>query len=256
MEAVRAAVADAGLTPLMSTASRRWVTPRPPTSTPNCRSTPGLRNRLRYRRVVEPGDVGLPCRRRAARPSCDRLPDHSDAGRHRCAPTGAGRSRSAAGPHVRCCRGCPRPAVGPMDDITDLIAAHAYSAANWLALNCRRHMELYGTTREQLGWVALNGRRNAALNPLAVYREPMTMADYLGRARCPHHWACWIAMCPSTAASRCWSRPPNTRVIVRPALSGSRRLGDPMGPAAGFTAPTIPRWRCRTPRRRCGRAPR
>jgi acetyl-CoA acetyltransferase len=76
--------------------------------------------------------------------------------------------------------GAPRPAVGPMDDITDLVAAQAYSAANWLALNCRRHMELYGTTKEQLGWLALNGRRNAALNPLAVYREPMTMADYLG----------------------------------------------------------------------------
>ncbi|MEY8017370.1 thiolase family protein [Mycobacterium servetii] len=76
--------------------------------------------------------------------------------------------------------GAPRPAVGPMDDVNDLIAAHAYSAANWLALNCRRHMELYGTTKEQLGWVALNARRNAARNPLAVYREPMTMADYLG----------------------------------------------------------------------------
>ncbi|MCV7197351.1 thiolase family protein [Mycobacterium angelicum] len=76
--------------------------------------------------------------------------------------------------------GEPRPAVGAMDDITDLVAAQAYSAANWLALNCRRHMELYGTSKEQLGWVALNGRRNAALNPLAVYRDPMTMADYLG----------------------------------------------------------------------------
>ncbi|MGB8386677.1 thiolase family protein [Mycobacterium sp.] len=76
--------------------------------------------------------------------------------------------------------GAPRPAVGAMDDINDLVAAHAYSAANWLALNCRRHMELYGTTKEQLGWVALNGRRNATLNPLAVYRDPMTMADYLG----------------------------------------------------------------------------
>jgi acetyl-CoA acetyltransferase len=75
--------------------------------------------------------------------------------------------------------GAERPAVGAMDDINDLLKAHAYSAANWLALNCRRHMELYGTTKEQLGWVALNGRRNAALNPLAVYREPMTMADYL-----------------------------------------------------------------------------
>jgi len=72
-----------------------------------------------------------------------------------------------------------RPFVGPMDDIADLLAAHAYSAANWLALNCRRHMHLYGTTKEQLGWLAINSRRNAALNPLAVYREPMTMTDYL-----------------------------------------------------------------------------
>jgi acetyl-CoA acetyltransferase len=76
--------------------------------------------------------------------------------------------------------GEPKPAVGAMDDVNDLVAAQAYSAANWLALNCRRHMELYGTTKEQLGWIALNGRRNAALNPLAVYREPMTMADYQG----------------------------------------------------------------------------
>jgi len=72
-----------------------------------------------------------------------------------------------------------RPVVGPMDDVSDLVAAHAYSAANWLALNCRRHMQLYGTTKEQLGWLAINSRRNAALNPRAVYREPMTMADYL-----------------------------------------------------------------------------
>ena len=76
--------------------------------------------------------------------------------------------------------GAERPAVGAMDDVNDLVAANAYSAANWLALNCRRHMELYGTTKQQLGWVALNGRRNAALNPRAVYRDPMTMADYLG----------------------------------------------------------------------------
>src|ERR1700730_5431401 len=75
--------------------------------------------------------------------------------------------------------GAEPPAVGPMDDVNDLVAAHAYSAANWLALNCRRHMEMYGTTKEQLGWLAINSRRNAALNPLAVYRDPMTMDDYL-----------------------------------------------------------------------------
>lgn len=69
--------------------------------------------------------------------------------------------------------------LGPFDDIGELLAAHAYSAANWLALHCRRHMQLYGTTKEQLGWLAINSRRNAALNPLAAFRNPMTMADYL-----------------------------------------------------------------------------
>jgi acetyl-CoA acetyltransferase len=67
----------------------------------------------------------------------------------------------------------------PFEDIDALLAAHAYSAANWLAMHCRRHMELYGTTKEQLGWLAINSRHNAGLNPRAAYREPMTMDDYL-----------------------------------------------------------------------------
>ncbi|WP_054815010.1 thiolase family protein [Nocardia arizonensis] len=70
-------------------------------------------------------------------------------------------------------------AMRTMADIPALLGAHAYSAANWLAMACRRHMELYGTTKEQLGWVALHSRANAALNPLAVYRDPMSMDDYL-----------------------------------------------------------------------------
>jgi acetyl-CoA acetyltransferase len=66
-----------------------------------------------------------------------------------------------------------------MFDVEDLLAADAFSAVNWLALHCRRHMDQYGTTKEQLGWLAINSRRNAARNPLAVYRDPMTMEDYL-----------------------------------------------------------------------------
>jgi acetyl-CoA acetyltransferase len=54
----------------------------------------------------------------------------------------------------------------------------AYSAANWLALNAQRHFHEFGTTREQLAMIALNGRRNAMLNAKAVYREPMTIDDY------------------------------------------------------------------------------
>src|ERR1700682_3588560 len=67
----------------------------------------------------------------------------------------------------------------PFEDIDALVAAHSYSAANWLAMHCRRHMELYGTTKEQLGWLAINSRRNAGLNPRAAYRDPMTLEDYL-----------------------------------------------------------------------------
>ena len=67
----------------------------------------------------------------------------------------------------------------PFEDIDELVAAHSYSAANWLAMHCRRHMELYGTTKKQLGWLAINSRRNAGLNPHATFREPMTMDDYL-----------------------------------------------------------------------------
>jgi len=55
----------------------------------------------------------------------------------------------------------------------------ATSAAHVLALNAQRHFHRYGTTRETLGWIALNQRANAALNPTAIYREPMTMDDYL-----------------------------------------------------------------------------
>lgn len=56
----------------------------------------------------------------------------------------------------------------------------AYSAANWLAMYCRRHMHEFGMTREQLAQIALNDRRNAAHNDKAIYRDPLSMDDYLG----------------------------------------------------------------------------
>lgn len=55
----------------------------------------------------------------------------------------------------------------------------AYSAANWLALNAQRHFHEFGTTREQLGMIAINARRNAGLNPSAIYRDPLDLDDYL-----------------------------------------------------------------------------
>jgi acetyl-CoA acetyltransferase len=42
----------------------------------------------------------------------------------------------------------------------------------------RRHMELYGTTQDQLGVIAKSFRDHAALNPAAVMRTPYTLAEY------------------------------------------------------------------------------
>jgi acetyl-CoA acetyltransferase len=55
----------------------------------------------------------------------------------------------------------------------------APSAAIWIAMFAQAHFHRYGTTKEQLAWIALNGRRNAQLNPKAIYRDPMTLDDYL-----------------------------------------------------------------------------
>jgi acetyl-CoA acetyltransferase/uncharacterized OB-fold protein len=55
----------------------------------------------------------------------------------------------------------------------------AMSAANWIGMNANQYLHRYGATRELFGYVALNGRANAARNPAAIYREPMTMYDYL-----------------------------------------------------------------------------
>ena len=55
----------------------------------------------------------------------------------------------------------------------------APSAAIWIAMFAQRHFHLYGTTREQLGQIAVNARANAALNPKAIYTAPMSLDDYL-----------------------------------------------------------------------------
>ena len=54
----------------------------------------------------------------------------------------------------------------------------AASAANWIAMFAQRHFHEYGTTREQMAQIALNARKNAARNPKAVYRDPLSMDDY------------------------------------------------------------------------------
>ncbi|WP_324275549.1 thiolase family protein [Blastococcus brunescens] len=51
------------------------------------------------------------------------------------------------------------------------------AAAN-SAVAASRHMALYGTTSEQLAEVAVACRKHASMNPDAVMREPITVADH------------------------------------------------------------------------------
>jgi acetyl-CoA acetyltransferase len=55
----------------------------------------------------------------------------------------------------------------------------ALSPANWIAMNANQYLHRYGATRELLGLIALNGRAGAARNPAAIYRDRMTMDDYM-----------------------------------------------------------------------------
>lgn len=56
---------------------------------------------------------------------------------------------------------------------------HAHSPANMWALYAQAYFDKYGAGPEQLGWLAVNGRRMAARNPNAIYRKPITIDDYL-----------------------------------------------------------------------------
>ena len=60
-----------------------------------------------------------------------------------------------------------------------MVPFDAFSASNWVALYAQKHFHEYGTTREQLGQIAVNARRHAGLNPKAIYRDPITLDDYL-----------------------------------------------------------------------------
>jgi acetyl-CoA acetyltransferase len=55
----------------------------------------------------------------------------------------------------------------------------AFSAANWTAQFATRHMKRYGLTRDQLAQVAINDHANAAINPRAIVKKPLSIDDYM-----------------------------------------------------------------------------
>ena len=84
------------------------------------------------------------------------------------APLTFGQSAGGAYGQIRALRGTAgiQPAYG------------LFGANTGYALAAQRHMSLYGTTNDHLGAIAVSNRKWAQLNPRAIRREPMTMADY------------------------------------------------------------------------------
>jgi acetyl-CoA acetyltransferase len=54
------------------------------------------------------------------------------------------------------------------------------TAANLAGIQLRARIIRYGLTREQLGSIAITQRAHAALNPSAIYDEPLDLETYLG----------------------------------------------------------------------------
>jgi acetyl-CoA acetyltransferase len=60
-----------------------------------------------------------------------------------------------------------------------MVPYHAPSASVWIAIHASTHMARYGITREQLSAIPIVQRSNAALNPKAIYRDPINLDAYL-----------------------------------------------------------------------------
>jgi acetyl-CoA acetyltransferase/uncharacterized OB-fold protein len=71
------------------------------------------------------------------------------------------------------------PSARRVSGIEEHLAPFGVQAVNTVAMAASQHFARYGTTRESLGWIAVNSRANAALTPTAVFRDPITMDDYL-----------------------------------------------------------------------------
>lgn len=56
---------------------------------------------------------------------------------------------------------------------------HAFVAVTQQALYFARYVHESGIKPEQVAQIAINGRRNASLNPAAIYRKPITLDEYL-----------------------------------------------------------------------------
>jgi acetyl-CoA acetyltransferase len=74
--------------------------------------------------------------------------------------------------------GSPYGSGGIPPSIAFMAGSGLMSPGHSFALLTKRHMELYGTTREHLAEVCINQRNNAITRPTSLRQEPLTLDDY------------------------------------------------------------------------------
>lgn len=175
VEAARAAIADAGLSTADIDGLVAWPGeyPAPPgfTGPSPWRLKDALRLQLNWHLAAQEGPSQLAAVMSAVMAVHSGLCRHVLVYRSCAESTGQG--------------GGGRMSVNPVDDggITGYLQwlrpFGAVSAAHWVALNYQRYLHDTGAKREQVAWLAINQRRNAVLNPAAIYSEQLTVDEYM-----------------------------------------------------------------------------
>lgn len=122
--------------------------------------------------------------------------------------------------------------IPPRED--DLEGALGRVMPSTYAMLTRRHMDLYGTTPEQLARVSVKNHKNGSLNPLAQYREPVTIEQVLQSRMiadpltllqcCPNGDGAAAVVLGTEAAAKKWGRTPLIRVAATTLRTGGPRL--------------------------------
>lgn len=108
--------------------------------------------------------------------------------------------------------------------------------AGQAAMVFQRHRHLFGTTEEQLGHVAVGQREAARLNPLAIFRDELTIGDYLAQpylvAPLRRADVCMIsdggaALILSTSEKAATARTEPVHVLGMDQVTGLRQLQNP-----------------------------
>ena len=63
----------------------------------------------------------------------------------------------------------------------DFHVPFGFTPISWYAMDAVRYMHEHGATRAELAMVAVKNRRHAALNPVAMYRDPITLEEVLAQ---------------------------------------------------------------------------